>query len=252
MSARFILAQISDTHIRADTDAPSAQLRKAFASAREYGADAIMMTGDLVNDERADEYAVLAELLVDPPAPLYLLPGNHDDPALLRSFFPDHAYLGAGLCYAVENFPVRLVGIDQVAPGETYGVFTPAHAQALDDLLSQAHDKPTIVALHHPPFPTHDRLFDTIGLHNQEAFAAVIARHPQVARIICGHHHRVAIGQVAHAPAIVAPSTSWIYGLALRPDQQIAPRTAEQTGYMLHGWSAEGGFASVFMGLWDF
>ena len=50
-------------------------------------------------------------------------------------------------------------------------------------------------------------------------------------------------------PVIVAPSTSWVYGLALHEGQEIAPKTAEQTGWVLHGWSAEKGFASIFMGL---
>ena len=34
-------------------------------------------------------------------------------------------------------------------------------------------------------------LFDRIGLLDGELFASVIAKHPQVARVICGHHHRV-------------------------------------------------------------
>jgi hypothetical protein len=67
--------------------------------------------------------------------------------------------------------------------------------------------------------------------------------------VICGHHHRFTIGQVAHAPVIVAPSSSWTYGLALREGQQIAPKTTEEPGWVLHAWSKAGGFASHFMGL---
>ena len=56
----------------------------------------------------------------------------------------------------------------------------------------------------------------------------------------------MAVGQVAHAPVIVAPSTSWVYGLALHDGQDIAPKTAEQTGWMLHGWSAEKAVSPAF------
>ena len=78
MSANFLLAQISDTHIltepRVDKAGAcfdhSAQLRKAFAAMREFRPDAILLTGDLVNDARADEYAVLAQILPEAPAPL--------------------------------------------------------------------------------------------------------------------------------------------------------------------------------------
>lgn len=251
MSAQFIIAQISDTHVRVDDgDASLRQLRKALGQARAYRADMILMTGDLVNDEREDEYAAFAEAIIDPPAPAYVLPGNHDDRARLRAALRGHAYLPASghLSYAIETFPVRIVCVDQIVPGETHGRLTDEHAVWLDQTLAQRSDCPTVVALHHPPFQTHDLLFDKIGLVDAELFSSVIARHRQVQRVICGHHHRVAVGQVAHAPVIVAPSTSWVYGLATNPEQEIAPKTDEQPGWMLHLWGP-GGFSSVFMGL---
>jgi len=252
MSAQFIIAQISDTHVRIDDGGAAArQLSRALEQAGEYQANVILVTGDLVNEERADEYEVFARAIADPPAPLYVLPGNHDHRDRIRAALPSHRYLPAAgsLSFVVEDFPIRLVCVDQIVPGETHGAFTEEQAVWLDRVLAQRPDKPTLVALHHPPFPTHDLLFDQIGLWNAGAFAAVIAKHLQVARIVCGHHHRVAVGQVAHAPVIVAPSSSWVYGLATHPGQRVAPITTEQPGWMLHGWSAAGGFASIFMGL---
>lgn len=251
-STRFTLAQISDTHVRADDGGAAArQLAKAIAQARKYQADVILLTGDLVNDERADEYAVLAETIANPPAPLYLMPGNHDDRALLRSAFPGHRYLPREgfLSFVIEDHPVRIVCVDQVVPGETHGLLTETQAAWLSQTLAAAPDKPTIVALHHPPFLTHDLLFDQIGLHDSALFSSVIADHRQVQRVICGHHHRVSFGQVAHAAAIIAPSTSWTYGLALEDGQPIAPKTGEEPGWMLHIWTQDSGFASHFMGL---
>jgi 3',5'-cyclic AMP phosphodiesterase CpdA len=252
MSGKFRLAQISDTHVRADDGgAAAAQLRRAMAQAKSYEVDAILLTGDLANDERAEEYAVLAEAIADPPAPLFLMPGNHDERGLMRRFFPSHAYWPrqGPLSFAIDDFPVRVVAVDQVVPGETHGLLTEAGAKWLDATLAAAPAAPTIVALHHPPFLTHDLLFDRIGLLDADLFASVIAKHRQVARVICGHHHRVAFGQVAHAPVIVAPSSSWTYGLAMDEGQALAPKTAEQPGWVVHAWTAFGGFASHFMGL---
>ena len=250
MSKRFALAQISDTHVRADDGgAAVAQLRKALAQAAEYSVDAILMTGDLVNDEGADEYAAFAQAVADPPAPLFVMPGNHDDRARMRAALSAHRYLPArgDLSFVIDDFAVRIVAIDQIVPGQTYGSFPEERARWLDEALAKS-TRPTLVALHHPPFLTHDLLFDRIGLRDNAAFEAVIARHPQVRRIICGHHHRVVVGQVAHAPVVVAPSTSWIYGLATHDGQPIAPKTAEQPGWMLHLWTPAG-FASHFIGL---
>jgi 3',5'-cyclic AMP phosphodiesterase CpdA len=255
MSERFVLAQISDTHIRGglreDGFEPSADLRRALASIREFGADAIVATGDLANDARADEYAVLAGLLADAPAPLFLVPGNHDDPSLIRGAFPAHLYLPreGPLSYAIEDFPVRLVAIDQIVFGETHGDFTPEHARWLEATLVAAPAKPTIIALHHPPFHTHDRLLDSIGLAHAERLAEIVARHRQVGLVLGGHHHRAVLGRVAHAPAIISPSTAWTFGLALNEGQPFAKRSAEMKGWTLHIWSEADGFVSHFMGL---
>lgn len=252
VNGRFVLAQISDTHVRADDGgAAAAQLARAIAQAREYRADAILLTGDLANDERREEYQALAEVIANPPVPVFLMPGNHDDRTALRVAFPRHTYLPleGDLSYVIDQFPVRIISLDQTVPGQTHGEFTPARARWLEQALKKVRRKPTIVALHYPPFPTHDLLFDKIGLHHSDRFASLIKKHKQVQRVICGHHHRVVVGQVAHAPVIVAPSTSWIYGLATHQGQQIAPKTAEETGWMLHVWTKNGGFASHFMGL---
>jgi len=251
MSDRFILAQLSDTHVRVDDGGAAVRaLQRALAQANEYRPDVVLLTGDLVNDERADEYAALAEALVDPPAPLFMLPGNHDDRDRIRAQFPTHTYLprSGPLSFSIDDFPVRIVCIDQIVPHETHGLLTREGADWLDRTLAAAPQKPTIVALHHPPFPTHDMLFDKIGLLDGELLAGVISRHPHVLRVICGHHHRVAVGQIAHAPVVVAPSTSWVYGLAMHPGQLIAPKTAEQPGWLMHVWTSQG-LASHFMGL---
>jgi 3',5'-cyclic AMP phosphodiesterase CpdA len=252
MSDRFILAQISDTHVRADDGAANAaRLKQALAEAGAYRPHAILLTGDLVNDEREDEYAALASALGEAPAPVFLMPGNHDHRDRLRAAFPAHRYLpkDGPLSFALDDFPVRVVAVDQIVPGATHGEFSPEQAAWLDATLKEVTYKPTIVALHHPPFLTHDRLFDRIGLEQDDRFAAVIARHPQVVRILCGHRHRTVVGQVAHAPVVACPSTAYVYGVSLREDQPIGVRTDEALGWMLHVWSARGGLASIVMGL---
>lgn len=254
MSGRFMLAQISDMHIRARAGAddfdPLARLGETLTAIRALGADAIIATGDLVDDERPEEYVLLAGALREASAPVFLVPGNHDDRELIRSAFPDHAYLPREgvLSYAIEDYPLRLVAIDQMAIGQTGGVFTTEHADWLEATLSAAPKAPTLVALHHPPIPTYDQLLDRIGLAHAERLAAVIARHPQVKRVVCGHHHRAVLGQIAHAPLFVCPSTAWTFGLALKAGQPLARRGAETDGWALHVWDEAGGLVTHIMG----
>ncbi|MET0547155.1 MAG: metallophosphoesterase [Caulobacterales bacterium] len=246
----MIIAQISDMHIGASAklrgETPAGNLLRALEAIGGFHPDLILATGDLVNNEGPEEYQELAELLSVPPAPVFLLPGNHDNPAIIKRYFPTHYYLpdALPLSYVIDDFPVRIVAVDQTEPGLVGGRFTRAHADWMDRTLKRSRKKPTIVALHHPPFPTHDRLFDTIGLEGADLFAKVIAGHPQVGRVICGHHHRLTTGKIAHAPVVSAPSTAWIYGLAFHPEDKVATITDEPPGFLLHVWSEEAGFAT--------
>lgn len=253
MSSPVIIAQVSDLHIGAAPkirgERPEDNLLRAFEALRAYKPDIILATGDLANDERAEEYAALAQLLPQAPAPVFLLPGNHDDPDRMRAAFPDHTYLPAigHLSYAIDHLPVRIVCVDQTERGQVPGRFTPELAAWLNATLKDAPDKPTLVALHHPPYNTNDILFDTIGLLGADVFKQVIARHPQVKRITSGHHHRLTSGMVAHAPALSAPSTAWAYGSALREGDVPATITQEPPGFLLHIWTERSGFAAHMM-----
>ena len=251
MAARFVLAQISDLHVTA-TPRPefdsAANVKRALDAVRAYEPDIILATGDLADDACAEEYEALAPLLADPPAPLYLIAGNHDEPAHIRKYFPGHAYLPkeGRLSYVIDG-AVRVVALDQTVYGKTGGAFDNAGAAWLEAQLAAAPDKPTVVALHHPPFLTHDRLFDRIGLANHEAFAAVIARHPQVDLVIAGHHHRAIQGRVAHAPAVIAPSTAYTYELSLQDAQEIGRKNYASYGFALHVWPESGPPTSHFI-----
>jgi 3',5'-cyclic AMP phosphodiesterase CpdA len=241
MPARFVLGQISDLHVLAEQgDEPfdtNANARRALEKIAAYKPDLILATGDLANDARREEYDALAPLLAEAPAPLFLVPGNHDDRALLRAAFPAHAYLprAGKLSYTIENFAVRIVALDSAVEGMTGGAFDDEDARWLDATLAAASETPTLVALHHPPFLTHERLFDRIGLDRRENFAAVIGRHRQVQLVIAGHHHRAVIGRVAHAPAVVAPATAYTYSMALHDDQKIGVKSPE-AAFALHIW----------------
>lgn len=246
----FALAQISDMHVGAGIGpnglTAAENLMAALDAIARRRPDAIIATGDLVNDAKPHEYAELARILRDAPAPVFLLPGNHDDRSALGAAFPEHNYLPreGPLSFVLEQFPLRIVMVDGTASGEVGGHFTPAHAQWLDNALAAAPDKPTLVAVHHPPFESYDLLFDTISLKGADLFAKVIANHRQVIRVVCGHHHRTVVSAAGHVPMVCAPSTAWTYGLAAQADDEIAPITREPCGFLLHLWRPGGLMAS--------
>lgn len=212
----MLIAQISDTHILARASShPIAQrrqgwLRDCVADINRQLPDAVIFTGDTVQYGEPEEYAHLRSLLAPLRAPLYLIPGNRDDAAALRTAFRDRPYLpttGAFLHYVIEDHALRLVAIDSTAPGERKGVFCPARAAWLDSVLGERADRPTLLFVHHPPFD--------IGAHyiggyrraeEAAAFAAVVRRHRQVVRLVCGHVHCLVERPWAGTVASVMPS----------------------------------------------
>jgi hypothetical protein len=95
---------------------------------------------------------------------------------------------------------------------------------------------PTLIALHHPPHATGLAVMDGMALQQGLAgFEALVAAHPQVERIVCGHLHRMTLGRIGRVPVISAPSTAHQVALNLAPDAPL--RIALETpGWLIHAW----------------
>ena len=213
MSRPFLLVQLSDPHIGAtwgggDPVAGLAATVEAVAALRAQP-DAVLISGDLADTPTEGEYEQVRELLAPLRAPLYVLPGNHDDRALLRRHF---GLPGAGadpVQYAADLGALRLVVIDTTRPGEDPGGLDAERLAWLDGELAAAPGSPTLLAMHHPPLRTGLAAFDDYALasDDRQALAEVLRRHPQVKRIAAGHVHCPMTAELAGRPVVTAPST---------------------------------------------
>lgn len=240
----MIIAQISDMHIQQDRrllknrfDA-AGNLETCIRQLNALKPDMVLATGDLVNTGQRQEYAFLRDLLAQLQAPFYLLPGNHDDRALMREFFPGHGYLfteNERLHYVIEQDGLRIIMLDSQVPGGDEGAIGAAQLLWLEDELGRAPQHPVIIALHHPPFATGARFIDNFFCADGPELGRLISRHRHVLRVVSGHLHRNIQVNFAHAVGTVCPSTAVTFGLA------IAPKTPffysnEPPGYHLHMW----------------
>jgi 3',5'-cyclic-AMP phosphodiesterase len=251
-----LLVQLSDTHIRRPGELAERRVDTAAALTRAVAAvnglpqpaDAVVVTGDLVDSGKPAQYEHLRALLAPLAAPVYLLPGNHDDRDALRAAFPDHAYLRASrrasLHYAVELEGLRLVVLDTSVTGAPHGELDAAQLVDLDATLARRPGSPTILAMHHPPFRTFIERMDDYGLQRGgPGLADVLARHPQVDRIVCGHLHRSIVARFAGRLAMTSPSTAHALAFDLGGDTPLA-FTLEPAGFLVHAWSGASGIAS--------
>lgn len=249
----MLVAQITDTHIRRPGDLAYGVVDTAAFLERAVTAlcrldpapDVTVVTGDLVDAGEDQEYAHLRDLLAPLAMPVFVIPGNHDARETLRRAFAAEGYLPRDgfLHYTVEDWPLRLVALDTLIPGEVGGELCQERLSWLDRALAAAPERPTLVLMHHPPFVTGIGHMDRIGLSGIPGFAGIVARHPQVERILCGHLHRAIDRRFAGTVAGTAPSTAHQVALDLAPAAPLA-FAFEPPGYQLHWWSEEAGLVT--------
>lgn len=240
--------QITDTHIREagrlaygrlDTAPYLTRTVQAINELRQPPL-AVVLTGDLTDFGRADEYSHLRHLLEPLTMPYYLLPGNHDSREAMRTAFPDHAYLKGEkyIQYATDIGPIRLIAMDTVVPGASHGELCDERLVWLEDMLRQSNGKPTVIAMHHPPFRTLIGHMDDIGLRRgSPELEAIVAKHPNVERIICGHLHRPIEVRFGGTVAATAPAPAHQVTLNLAPDAS-SDWVLEPPSFRIHAWDA--------------
>jgi 3',5'-cyclic-AMP phosphodiesterase len=251
----MLICQLTDLHVRpvgkpsnrvSDTNMFTERAFRAVARL-DPRPDVVVITGDLTEYGLESEYANVARMIRDwLPMPVFVIPGNHDR----RESFRDNLRHLPGVTsdpqyiqYTVEDYPVRMVMLDTLVPDSAHGELRAEQLDFLDRTLAAAPDRPTIIAMHHPPFICGIAHIDRINLHDAAAFTAVIARHRQVERIICGHHHRPIVTRVAHTIASISPSVAHQVELWLRPTENGA-FVFEPPAFQLHLCTAEAGIVS--------
>ena len=238
MTNPFLLVQLSDPHIGATWAGgdPVEGLRAAVESVRRLpdAPHAILMSGDLADSAADGEYEVVRELLAEIGVPVFVLPGNHDDRDKLRRHFDLPGESGAPVQYAADLGPLRLVVLDSTRPGEVRGELDTGRLRWLDAELARSPDRPTLLALHHPPASTGIAVWDEIGLPvaDRRALAEVVDRHPQVRRIVAGHVHRTLTGDLAGRAVLAVPSTYVQGRLSFNSDE--IETALEPAGFAVH------------------
>ena len=262
----MLIAQITDPHIGLQPGPasgpldPTGSLRRALAHVRalQPAVDVLLLTGDLADGGRPQDYAEIAALLADTlPTPaeggprVLAVPGNHDLRAPARQALaaampvaPDAP--GDCVCLHVEHGGLHLIGLDTVVPGAAHGALAADQLAWLQRHLAACADAPVLIFMHHPPLVSGMAAMDACGLLQGRAeLGRIVAAHGGVQAIAAGHLHRAIVGQLGGAPVVVAPSSSHQLTLDLRPDAPLALRF-EPPMIGLYRWTAADGIACHF------
>jgi Icc protein len=228
----FSFVHLTDTHIMAgekwkartgawefDTAASLRQVVEAINTLEPRPAFAVL-GGDLTSPDILDprsanspeayepSYRLLQELLRPLSCPLYMLMGNHDNRVAFQRVFGPALPTPEGLhYYSFDHQGYHFVALDSLQPGAPGGYLDPIQLAWLQQDLDSHQEQPTLVFVHHHPWPLGLAWIDAMALRNGEEFMALLQAHPAVRWLICGHVHTDQVIQRNGITMLTTPST---------------------------------------------
>lgn len=251
-----LIAQISDLHLRprglaalrvSETNmfAERAVDRLIRMTPRP---EAVLITGDLADTGDPKEYKTAAWILDRLPMPWFAIPGNHDSSVEMREAFAETEWATqmadeTTVQFRVDVGSLTVIGLDTSVAGKAHGALPADRLAFLEQSLNAAPDRPTIVALHHPPVATGIGHMDNSMLREPEELAAVLQGHPQIALIVCGHQHRPITARFAGHAVMVAPGVAHQIEFDLS-DGGPSAFNFDPPAFLVHKWSEDSGLVS--------
>lgn len=209
----IVFAQVSDTHLDGG-ERRAGRLVAVMEYLNGQRLDAVVVTGDIADRGLPSEYEQARAIFGSSPHPVFPCPGNHDERGAFRQVMlgedgaggrsgggegaaapVNRVYHAAGALFAL---------CDSSIPGRSAGFLADETIGWLDGVLAGQPDRPAFVCCHHPPQLTWPYRED-LRQSGADRLAGLVARHRQVAGILCGHAHTPAATTFAGRPLLVAP-----------------------------------------------
>ena len=244
----MMIAQLTDTHLLSLRSAQplahrrAEDFRRCVADINRLNPrpDAVIHTGDLTHEGDAESYALAQDIVSELVPPFYPIPGNCDNRTALADTFSDAVPMprhGAFVQYAVDDFPLRLVGLDTQGTIGHDGDYDDERMSELGGLLDTETEKPTALFMHHAPFSIGEEPPAFRVRATAERLAREIAQHSQIIRVFCGHHHAPSSGTAGTVLVTTAPATA-----IDRREGPFPDALTDKPVYEVHVFGRERGF----------
>ncbi len=211
---------------------------KSLAWQRHPRPEALILGGDLAQDELAPTYRLLADEITGWCETTRVTPGNHCNlGALKRTLLPA---LGMP---PLEQSEMRLgnwliVPLDSHDPGRApAGRLGQAELERLDRLLAETEADHALLALHHHPAPVGSAWMDAMMLEDADDFWRIVHNAGTVRGVLFGHVHQAFDDMHDSVRLLGTPSTC----VQFRPKQDEFALDESGPGYRWLRLRADGG-----------
>jgi Icc protein len=194
------IAQITDIHLT-EHDGDTLQdidtgksLRRVLGAIRSLlpKPSLIIASGDLVQTPNSTSYGRLKSIFCDIDIPVYVLPGNHDDPTMMQ-----HHLAGDTVKYqskvGLEGWSI--IFVNSTIENEHHGIVSTKERKLLEGNLGSGDfgsglSQPVLIALHHPTINSCPSF--GCQLDNRDEFVSYLKQQPSIKAVIAGHTHLAA------------------------------------------------------------
>jgi len=166
----------------------------------------IVVSGDISQTNNLKSYQLFKNTLQKLDKPVYCIPGNHDNPQLLKTFFPKTPINNIT---SIEHDNNLILFINTQVKNEQFGQISESNLYEISQLLDAKKQLSAIIVLHHPPVATKSEWMDNIGLKNGPDFLASVRQYPNLKLILFGHVHQQIDASFQHVQLCATPSTCY-------------------------------------------
>lgn len=167
--------------------------------------DAVIATGDLVQDETRQGYERFRDVMTQLGVPVHCVPGNHDSQRIMEEVLNEGLFHYCGdavygeWCLIMLNSVIRL---------DDSGRMTPDELARLNNTLKNHPDKNAMLCMHHHPLDMGSQWLDGVNLVNNEKLFRIAGEHNNVRSMVWGHVHQSSDREHAGLRMFSTPSTS--------------------------------------------
>ncbi len=204
------IVQLTDSHLLEDENLEfkGYKVNQSFLECLKLSTslnpDLLLLTGDISEDGSMGSYQRVKTYLEATRVPYAVLPGNHDNVALLKEVFKENCFLDQ--VYTIQGWDLFL--LNSVVPNKIHGYFSFESFVKLQEVLTKG-TAPIAVFLHHHPVYLDSPVMDQCALSNPSEFWQLLLPYKQKVKFVCcGHVHQEHASLMEGINFFTTPSTS--------------------------------------------